>query len=86
MNCDYLAIQVIQATPATYADERNLRMKRRYFELVKVAETPAPTGDGGASPVVDSGEDGSRLTARRRAGSYRLLEHLRLELGNSDIA
>lgn len=76
MNCYRLATQEMQTTPATYADERNLRVKRRYFELVKVADTPAPTGDGGASPAVHSGEDGSRLTARRIAGSYGLLERL----------
>jgi hypothetical protein len=47
MNCYRLATQVIQATPATYVDERNLRLKRRYFELVKVADTPAQQGTAG---------------------------------------
>jgi hypothetical protein len=35
-----------RATPATYADKRNLRLKRREFEQVKAAETLDQNGDG----------------------------------------
>jgi hypothetical protein len=36
----------LRATPATYADERNLRLKRREFRQVKTAETLDQNGDG----------------------------------------
>jgi len=35
-----------RATPATYADERNLRLKRREFEQVKAADTLDQNGNG----------------------------------------
>ncbi len=35
-----------RATPVTYADERNLRLKRREFEQVKAADTLDQNGKG----------------------------------------
>ena len=82
------------ATPAIYADERNLCLKRRENREVKVAETLRPKGQGGW-PHLLSFEvrdyprwlfERETTNARRIGGSYGLLEHVRAELRNSDTA
>ena len=72
-------------TPATYADERNLR-KRRNSKQVKVAVTPGPKWEGGGPagsflPLALS-LNRSALSRQLRVARTSLL----LELGNSHAA
>src|SRR6266699_467619 len=79
-----------RATPATYADERNLRLKRREFEQVKSAETLDQMGkvcvphrlhiDEGSStrhPVYSRRATGCANTFTRNWGTLKLHYPLR---------
>src|SRR5687768_7929093 len=58
---------------------------RRQSQRVKLGETPDPKWDGGGCDGPPTGTE-CLLAARRKAGTYGLLEAPALELGNSHTA
>src|SRR5260370_21306831 len=74
-----------RATPMTHVDERNLCLKRREIEQVKVADTLDPKGRC-LCLTAHISVRGILLHTRRIAGSYGSLEHFHTELGNSETA
>ena len=75
-----------RSSPVTYADARNLCLKRRDAGGVKVAATPQTQNGmvpGLSSPNVDKH---CPQGTRRRGGSYGSLASVVLELGNSPLA
>ena len=74
-----------RATPAIYADERNLCLKRRKLEQVKWLIHLAQKGWCRASLLINQ-RGVSHMRTRRKAGSYGSLQQVHTELGNSDTA
>jgi hypothetical protein len=75
-----------RATPAIYADERNLCLKRRELEQVKSADTLDPKGKVSVPHCLHISEEVSHSHTRRIADSYGSLESIHTELGNSETA